>query len=276
MRFGGLEPKSAGRGTRWSAAIDAAARDARYGLRRLVRDWRFTAAAMLILGLAIGADTAIFSAVNAVLFRDGPIADPARVVNIYENDPAGRPLVVTSYAAYQEIAGTSGLFAGTMAGSIPTPARYLYEGNIRGAAVEYATASYLDVLGLKPSLGRWFDAAEERSAAAPVAVLGYRTWTDVFHADPSVLGRIIRIEGVPVTIVGVGPADYRGIVDVGLGTDFWLPIAALPAMTHVAAPRDAIRAPLLVKARLRDGVTVAQVEAAMDVLAARLAEEHPE
>src|SRR5580765_7613168 len=82
------------REARAAAALDTLARDTRHGFRRLVRDWRFTTAAVLILGLAIGANTAIFSLVNAVLFRDSPFGDPGRLVNIYQNDLAGKPLVV--------------------------------------------------------------------------------------------------------------------------------------------------------------------------------------
>jgi predicted permease len=248
-------------------------------LRRLVRDWRFTSAAVLILGLAIGANTAIFSVVNAVLFRDQAYADPARLVNIYQNDRSGKPMVVTSYAVYQDMAEYTDLFQGTMAASIPNPSRYLHDGAIRNAVVEFATATYLDVLGLRPSLGRWFDQTEERPGAPPVGVLGYQTWSRTFRADPSIVGRVIQIEGAPVTIVGVGPANHRGIVDVGLGTDLWLPITAFPAIVSQnratrAAPT--IDAPLLVKARLREGVTVAQVEAAMDVLGRRLEAEYPD
>jgi predicted permease len=243
-----------------------------------VRDWRFTVAAVLILGLAIGANTAIFSLVNAVLFRPQRLARPDRLVNIYQNDPAGKPLVVISYAAYQEIAEFKDIFAATMAASIPNSARYLKDGGIRAATVEYASATYLDVLGLQPSLGRWFEKSEERTGAPIVAVLGHQAWTRTFGADPSVVGRVIKIEGVPVTIVGVGPANHRGTIDVGLVTDFWLPITALPALATVPAMRDAraIYAPLLVKARLREGATVAQAKAAMDVLANRLAAEYPD
>jgi hypothetical protein len=122
-----------------------------------VRDWGFTAAAVLILGLAIGANTAIFSVVNAVLFREQAIADPDRLVNIYQNDPSGRPLVVTSYATYMEMAAYTDIFTATMAATVPMPVRYLYEGSIRNAVVESATAPYLDVLGLRPSLGRCFE-----------------------------------------------------------------------------------------------------------------------
>ena len=232
---------------------------------------------MLILGLAIGANTAIFSLVNAVLFRETAFADPDRLVNIYQNDRAGRPLIVASYSNYMEMAEYTDVFAATTAATIPMGARYLLDGAIGAAMVEYATATYLDTLGLRPSLGRWFDETEERAGAPLVAVLGHQTWTRAFRADPSVLGRVIQIDGVPVTIVGIGPANHRGTVDIGVGTDFWLPITALPP-TEVPGMRGppTIIAPLLVKARLRDGVTLAQAQAAMDVLGRRLVAESPD
>lgn len=277
--FGGVEQiKEACRDARGTATWDALVRDTRQGLRRLVRDWRFTAAAVLILGLAIGANTAIFSLVNAVLFRDQAFADPDRLVNIYQNDRSGRPMIVTSYAAYKEMTEYTDVFAATMAASVPNPSRYLYDGAIRNAVVEFATASYLDVLGLRPSLGRWFNETEERPGASLVGVLGYQTWTRVFHADRSIAGRVIRVEGVPVIIVGVGPANHRATIDAGIGTDLWLPIPALPAISQDPATRAAptIYAPFIVKARLRDGVTVARAKTAMDILGRRLEAEYPD
>jgi len=279
LAMGGIEQlKEECRDARGTGMWDALVRDTRQGLRRLVRDWRFTTAAVLILGLAIGANTAIFSVVNAVLFRKQAFANPDRLVNIYQNDRTGRPLVVTSYDAYKEIAEYPDVFAATMAGSIPNPARYLHEGAVHDAVVEFATATYLDVLGLRPSLGRWFDEAEERPGAPIVAVVGHQAWTRLFHSDASLVGRVIKIEGVPVTIIGIGPANHRGTVDIGLGTDFWLPITAVPSIFPNFAPRDVptIFVPLFVKARLRDGVTVPQAKAAMDVLGRRLAAENPE
>jgi len=277
--FGGVEQiKEEARDARGTGAWDALVRDARHGLRRLVRDWRFTTAAVLILGIAIGANTAIFSVVNAVLFRRQAFADPDRLVNIYQNDRAGKPMIVTSYSAYMEMAEYTDIFSGTMASSIPNPSRYLHDGTVRDAVVEYASATYLKVLGLQPSLGRWFDETEVRRGAPLVAVLGYQSWARLFRSDPSVIGRVIRMEGVAVTIIGVGPANHRGTLDVGLGTDFWLPITAVPVMIPVAALRDAptIFVPLFVKARLREGVTVPQARAAMDVLGRRLAAENPD
>jgi hypothetical protein len=147
--------------SRGTAALDALARDTRHALRRLSHDWRFTTAAVLILGLAIGANTAIFSVVNAVLFRRQAFAAPNRLVNIYQNDRSGRPLVVATYAAYLEIARYTDIFAATMASSIPNPARYLHDGAVSDGVVEFSTATYLDVLGLRPTLGRWFGETEE-------------------------------------------------------------------------------------------------------------------
>ena len=100
----------------------------------------------------------------------------------------------------------------------------------------------------------------------------------MFRADPSVVGRVVRIEGVPVTIVGIGPANHRGTVDVGLVTDFWLPITALRQLNPAPAGLDspAIIAPLFVKARLQKSATVAQARAAMDVLGRRLKAEYPD
>jgi len=276
--FGGVEQiKEAARDARGTAALDTFGRDVRYGARRLMRDWRFTTAAVLILGLAIGANTAIFSVVNAVLFRDQGYADAARLVDIYQNDRAGRPLVVTSYAAYLKMAESTDIFTRTLAATIPNPSRYLYEGAIRSSIVQGATASYLDTLGLRPSLGRWFDETEERPGAPLVAVLGYQAWTRVFHSDPSVIGTVVRVEGVPVTIVGVAPAGHRATIDVGLVTDFWVPLTGFPALTPMPTPPDAvtIMAPMFVKGRLRPGVELPSARAAMAVLGHQIAAEFP-
>jgi hypothetical protein len=277
--FGGVEQiKEAARDARGTAGWDAFLRDMKQGLRRLRRDWRFTTGAVLILGIAIGANTAIFSVVNAALFREQPFAAPERLVNIYQNDRSGRPNVVSTYSAYQQIAAYPSIFTSTMAATTPEPLRYLDDGALRDAVVEFATATYLDVLGLRPSRGRWFNATEERPGAPLVAVVGYQAWLRLFRADPSIIGRAIKIEGVPVTVIGIGPANHRGTIDIGLGTDFWLPVTALPAMIQNPAPRAAstIRAPFLVKARLREGITLLQARAAMEIVGRQLASEFPE
>jgi len=272
-----VEPTNAERRGNGGARIDALMRDTRHAVRRLARDWRFTSAAVLILGLGIGANTAIFSLINATLFRQQTVADPDRLVDIYQNGTNAGGLDGNSYPAYLDMAAYTDVFASTTAALVPGGVNYLNAGALRPAVAEHTTATYLSVLGLRPSLGRWFDAAEDTPGAAVVAVVGHDAWTRKFGADPSVIGRAIRIEGVPVTIVGVGPKGHRGTIDIGIVTDFWLPISALPSLG--APPRALERRPeeaaFFVKARLRDGVTVAQAQAAMRILGTRLAAEYP-
>jgi len=265
------------RDARGAGAIDAFLRDTRHALRRLVRDWRFTAAAVLILGLGIGANTAIFSLINATLFRQQSFANPDRLVDIYQNATNAGGMDANSYPAYLDMAAYTDVFASTTAVLVPSGVNYLDEGALRPAVAEHTTATYLSVLGLRPSVGRWFDAAEDTPGAPVVALVSHAAWVRKFRADPSVIGRTIRIEGVPVTIVGVGPKGHRGTINIGIVTDFWLPISSLPALG--VPPRTLERRPeeaaFFVKARLRDGVTVAQAQAAMRILGTRLAAEYP-
>src|SRR5262245_54688659 len=252
-------------------------RDFRHSVRTLVRDWPFTSAAVVILGLGIGANTALFSLVNAALLRRSAVPDPERLVDIYQNGSNPGGLDANAYPAYLDVAEYTDVFASTAAVSVPHGVSYQHQGGLRTAIVENTTATYPSVLGLRPMLGRWFTAAEDTPGAAVVVVLGHQAWTRKFGADPSVIGRTIRIEGVPATLVGVGPAGHNGTLNVGIVTDFWLPIASLLEMG--APPRMLERRPeeaaFLVKARLRDGVTVAQAQAAMGILGARLASQYP-
>ena len=277
--FGGVEwAKEQCRDARGTARLDSLRRDTRHALRRLIRDWRFTAAAVSILGLGIGANTAIFSLVNASLFRGQALAEPHRLVDLYQNGSNRGGVDGNSYPAYLDMAASTDVFAGTTAALVPSGVNYLDAGVLRPAVAEHTTASYLSVLGLQPSLGRWFTAAEDVPGAAVVAVLGHEAWRRKFGSAPSVIGRTIRIDSVPVTIVGVGPAGHRATIDLGIVTDFWLPISSLPALG--APPRTLTRRPeeaaFSVKARLRDGVTVEQAQAAMSILGTRLAAEYPQ
>jgi hypothetical protein len=198
--------------------VDHLARDTRHAARRLVRDWRFTMAAVAILGLGIGANAAIFSVINAVLFRPQTVVNPETLVDIYQNGPGGVANLST-YPAYQDMAAYTDIFAGTAATFIPRPVTWSNGAAPRQGMAEHTTATYLDVLGLHPALGRWFTTAEDALNAPPVVVLGYRGWTTRFASDRSVVGRIIRIEGVPVTIVGVAPENHAASVNFGVVTD---------------------------------------------------------
>ena len=167
-----------------SNQTDALAREIRYGVRRLLRDWRFTVAAVAILSLGIGANTAIFSLINASLLRAQSFADPGRLVDIYQNGSNPGGIDGNSYPVYLDIAARTDVFENTTAAMVPLGVHYQGESGLRPAIVEHTTATYLSVLGLRPSLGRWFTAAEEATGGAVVGVVGHEAWTRKFGADP--------------------------------------------------------------------------------------------
>src|SRR5262249_29643582 len=148
----------------------------RHALRRLRRDWPFTTAAILVLGLGIGANTAIFSLVNAALFREVGLAAPDRLVDIYQNGSNPGGLDANSYPAFLDMAEYTDVFASATAVLVPRGVSYQHEGRLRPAVVEHTTATYLSVLGLRPTLGRWFTVAEDVRGAPIVAVLGHQAW----------------------------------------------------------------------------------------------------
>jgi hypothetical protein len=127
-----------GRGT---ASIDGLVRDIHYGVRRLVRDWRFTVAAVAILGLGIGANTAIFSLVNATLLRHQSIAAPDRLVDIYQNASNAGGIDGNSYPAYLDMAAHTDVFESTTAAFVPRGVNYQDQGALRPAVVEHTTAT---------------------------------------------------------------------------------------------------------------------------------------
>ena len=275
--FGSVEVmKEFSRDARGTGFIDHLARDTRHAARRLMRDWRFTLAAVLILGLGIGVNTAVFSVINAVLFRSQAVTNPETLVDIYQNAPGGAP-TGSSYPAYLDMAAYTNIFATSTVTFIPHPVTYSDGGRPRQAITENVSASYLTVLGLRPAAGRWFTEAEDAFNAPPVAVIGYRAWTTRFASDPGVVGRIIRIEGMPVTVVGVGPANHAASMNFGAHTDFWMPLKTMPLFggPRQMFERDIAETAFMVKARLRAGVTVTQAQAAMTALGSRLAREYP-
>jgi predicted permease len=276
-QFGNIESlKEESRDARGLATWDAIVRDTRHAARRLVHDWRFSVPAVLLLGLGIGANTAIFSVINAALIRGSSLIDVTGLVEVFPNGRSGAPMLAT-YPAYQDIAAHTEVFASAMTASMPDAVTYRDGSGMRQGVAEFASASYMDVLGLRPSLGRWFTADEERPGAGLVTVIGHRIWTTRFGADPAAVGRTLHIEGQPVTIIGVAPEGYNATAKLGVVTDFWMPPQAFAVMRGVprVLERNAFEAPFFVKARLRDGVTLAQARAAMDSLSRRLAVEYP-
>lgn len=249
--------------------------DLRYAVRRLARAPLFTISALAILAVGIGANAAAFSVVDALVFRPLPYARPEEVVTVYQDADEGRP-ASTAYPAYLDMARATDVFAGVAAIS-PEVATWETADGPQRVTVEYATASYLPVLGLSVSRGRWFGSEEDHVGAGLVAVVSAQSWRERFGGDPSVLGRAIQLNGQAVTIVGVGPESFNGRAGA-LVTDLWLSISSTP----VGGPYRVANLDRRedhwydVTARLAPGVPIAQARAAMAALATRMGEEHPE
>ena len=253
--------------------------DLKQAIRRLGRDWQFALAAVLILALGIGVNTAIFSVVNALLFRKQPFPDSNRLVNLYQNVGEGAQPTGVSFPTYRDIADSADVFSAAAA-ILPDSVAYQGREDLRLAIAEYITSNYLEVAGYRVTAGRWFTAAEDRAGATPTAVIGYRTWQTKFASDYGILGRTIHLNGAPVIVVGIGPQPLASAFHPSLITDFWLSMSAIPTVeagTNRAGLLDHRgEFPFEVRARLRNGVSVSQARAAMDVLARRLAADHPD
>jgi hypothetical protein len=204
--------------------MDLLMQDVRYAVRRLAGSPLFALMAILIVGVGIAANTTVFSVVNAVLLRPLPFANADRVVHVYQDSDEGAP-ESSSFPAFRAIAERRDVFASAAAVFNNTVTAETNSG-IRQSFVEFASASYFPVLGLRASQGRWFVPEEDVAGVPATAVVSDHAWRTRFGSDPNMLGRTMRLGGSSVTIVGVGPRDYNGTVK-GTAVDFWLPLAAL-------------------------------------------------
>ena len=195
-----------------SRRFDEVLQDLRYGWRGLRRSPGVTFVAVLMLAFGIGATTAIFSLVNALLLRPMPVVEPDRLIRITRGQEA--PL---SLPVYREVSsGTRALSA--VAATLPMQSDLDVDGDSHFAAAEFVTANYADVLGVRVSFGRWFVDDRERAAVISDAV-----WERQFARSPHVLGRVIRSGTDAYTVVGVAPHEFSG-VRAPMRTDFWAPI----------------------------------------------------
>lgn len=248
--------------------------DLRYAARRLRQTPLFTVSAVTVLAIGIGLNATVFNLADRALFRPLPFEDAERVVHIYQDSDNGVP-ASTSFPAYRDMAAMNDVFS-DVAATAQANAIWERADGPRDASAQFATASHLRVLGLTPYLGTWFDRRHDRVGAEMAAVVSYATWRAQMGSDPTVIGRTVRLNNQPVTIIGVGPRDFSGEANA-LVTDFWLSISSTPVVGPYQVANLEQRGDHwhTVKARLAPSVTVAQASAAMQGLAARLAEQYP-
>jgi putative ABC transport system permease protein len=239
----------------------------RYAARMIGKSPGFTAVAVLALGLGIGANTAIFSLADVLLYRPLELPDLERVVTVIGTDKGNRksfdPLSPADFLDFQRQSRTiENLGAGM-------PANLNLTGDGEPERVESARASvsFFKALGARPSQGRIFLEGEDSPGQDRVVILGYTLWTGRFASDPHILNRTIQLEGQGYRVVGVMPKDFR----YPPGVDLWIPLA----MDAKERGQRSVKS-LAVVGRLRDGVSVEQADAELGALAERIAELDPE
>jgi predicted permease len=197
--------------------------DIRFALRTLRKSPAFTAVALISLAVGIGANTAIFSVVNAILFRDSPVQAPETLVNIYRDQGEGW-LYWLNYPDYLELKGrSSGVLAALEGYQNVITQREVADG-VDVLMGEMVTGGYFSMLGVGAHIGRPLTPEDHLAPGAhPVIVLGYDYWTQAFGSDPAVVGASLRLAGRDYTIVGVAPPDFAGSVR-GFRPDFFAPI----------------------------------------------------
>lgn len=261
--------------------------DFRYAIRGLRRSPGFTAVAILTLALGIGVNSAIFSAVSAILYRPLPVSHPEQLIDIYGHPATNNAHETTSFpdfVDYERQATTlSGLIGYTnfMAHATIGQETALVIG-------EMVTDRYFDVLGVRAVLGRTFTREESSgSRGLPVTLLSYRFWQQRFSGDRNVIGKQIRMSGVLYTVVGVAPQTFGGMMPA-VTAQMWIPVAMADKVGPVGNNRTS--GPqvgksiferrgqhwLWMRGRLKPGVTVRQAEGELTSIAARIATQYPE
>jgi putative ABC transport system permease protein len=205
--------------------------DLRYGWRVLRSSPAFTAVAVVTLALGLGANTVVFSILNALYLRTAPVRNPGELVI---SAGTHRGVSLPEYRYYRD---NNSSFVG-LAAEYPTAHAYLQNANDSEIVLSgIVSANYFDLLGIKPFLGRFFVAADDQLGGAPVAVLSYPAWRERFAADPALVGKSIRLNGVSATVIGVAPPGFHRLFS-GYDDDLWLPSSAATFMVPHCNPPD--------------------------------------
>jgi len=275
LEFGGIEQtKEVCRDARGLNLLDSLLQDIRYALRMVRKNPGFTAVAVLTLALGIGANTAIFTVIDAVMLRALPVLHSEQLVAV--GNPArvhswgsGTPRTdVFSYPLYREVRDNNSVFSSVLASARLENLRITIESGAEGINGRLVTENYFQTLGVNALLGRTFAANEERIPGGdPVLVISYGYWHRRFADDPAVIGRKVRLNNYPFTIIGVAPPGFFGEV-VGDRPDVWAPMMMQPQlMPSRVFLDDANIASLLLIGRLKPGVTIEQARANVNSVA---------
>ena len=251
-------------------------RNVRFAVRLLARQPIFTLTAVASLAVGIGANTAIFSALNTLL-----LAPPAGVADYHEMVDIGRTrngagFDTVGYPTYRDVRERTQGFAGIAGYTIePKPLSLTEGGSAERIFSQQVSDNYFEVLGVRPHLGRLFMTGDDRRGVKnPIAVLQHDFWTTRFKADPAIVGRTVTLNGEPFQVVGVAAAGFRGTTV--LNQDVWIPLTAMARGLPDAQMLESRESSWMVMfGRLASGGSMEQAGASLDAVMTQLRQEHP-
>ena len=240
--------------------------DARFAVRSMLRSPGFTAVAVVTLALGIGANTSIFTVVNAILLRPLPYPDAERLVFVTRTFPGGRAGSVSIPKFFSWKRDSSDVLANVAAYDFMGPGVSLSGyGDPEQVKAIHASVDFFPLFGVRPALGRTFSAEEDRPGGPRVAVLSYGLWKRRFGADPRLVGRTVVLSGEPHTVIGIAPPDF----EPNPPADVWLPLQADPNSTNQGHY-------LVCAGRLKPGITRDAANARMKIAAEQFRRQYPD
>jgi predicted permease len=257
--------------------------DVRYALRWLRRSPGFAAVAILSLGLGVGVNTAMFSLVDALVFKPLPVREPGSLVDVFTSSADGDEYATSSWPDYVDLQARNSVFDEMTAYS-PIFAPLALGERSRLVMGQIVTGNHFSMLGLQPQLGRLLTSADDAPSAERVVVLSHRMWQSEFGGSPGALGQTLTLRGLPYTIIGVARPDFRGVVPL-LTPELWVPMAqaeevepvgitsVMPGPGRTRLERRGMRW-LFVKGRLKPGVSAQAAHANIALLGQQLAAAH--
>ncbi|MBO0798246.1 MAG: ABC transporter permease, partial [Blastocatellia bacterium] len=244
--------------------------DLRFGARILLKQPGFTLIAALTLALGIGANTSVFTLINALLLRTLPVANPQELVVINASE-RGTPTII-SFPMYRDLRERQQVFTDILASAGEGQARLTIQNGAETAEVDNVrtsrvTANYWSVLGIQPALGRFFTEDEDRipnssETAGSLAVISYSFWEQQFGRDPGVLGRTVIVDRSPCRVIGVAPRGFFG-ERVGSAPDLWVPLISFSPARYLENRRGQFTSEI---GRLKPGISREQAQTAMTLL----------
>jgi len=253
--------------------------DLRFGARMLMKQPGFTLIAVLSLAVGIAANTAVFTVVNAMLFKPMPVREPERLVALYTRQPNSSFPNAFSYPDYKDYRDHNDVFSDLFLHDHQYLSLKNRDDKAELISGELVTGNYFTGLGVMPALGRVLTPDDDRVPGGhPLAVLNHSFWQQRFGADQHIVGRVVRLNGHDFTVIGVARQGFSGTRLLGYIPDVWLPFSMHKQVARDSAAWETARgaAQFNVNGRLKPGVTIAQATAAMNLRAQQLAAAYPQ